>query len=114
MESILGTSWSVFIGVTVVLFGGAAFMMGQALGGNWRPAWQNILYGLLLGVADQFLIFALFQGPFGALVPYLVSTALLIGLALLAYRLTIVHKMVSQYPWLYERVGLFSWRPLNS
>jgi hypothetical protein len=114
MESVLGASWSVFIGVTVVLFGGGAFMMGQALGGSWRPIWQNVIYGLLLGVANQFLIFALFGGPFGAVVPYLVNTAVLIGLALVAYRLTLVHKMVNQYPWLYERVGLFSWRPRSS
>ncbi len=114
MEAVLGTSWLVFIGVTVVLFGGAAFMMGQALAGTWRPAWQNVAYGLLLGLADQFLIFALFGGPFGALVPYLVNTAVLIGLALLAHRLTLAHKMVSQYPWLYQRVGLFSWKPLEN
>ena len=114
MEAILGTSWPVFIGITVVLFGGAALMMGQAIGGNWRPAWQNVLYGLLLGLANQFFIFALFKGPFGALVPYLVNAAVLIGLALLAHRLTLVQKMVNQYPWLYERAGLFSWRPLDS
>ena len=51
MEAILGASWPVFIGVTVILFGGAAFLMGQAIGGTWRPAWQNVLYGLLLGLA---------------------------------------------------------------
>jgi len=114
MEAVLGTSWPVFIGLTVVLFGGAAFMMGQAIGGTWRPAWQNVAYSLLLGLADQFLIFALFGGPFGALIPYLVNTAVLIGLALLAHRLTLAHKMVSQYPWLYQRVGLFSWKPLEN
>jgi len=27
-----------------------------------------------------------------------------------AYRLTQAHKMVAQYPWLYERAGLFAWR----
>jgi hypothetical protein len=109
METILGASWPVFIGVTVVLFGGAAFLMGQAIGGTWRPAWQNVAYGLMLGVANRFLVFALFGGPFLEPVPYLFNTAVLVGLALLAYRLTLVHKMVSQYPWLYERAGLFSW-----
>ena len=42
------------------------------------------------------------------------NSAILIGLALLAYRLTLVHKMVSQYPWLYERAGLFSWKPARN
>jgi branched-chain amino acid transport system ATP-binding protein len=110
MEDILGTSWPIFVGLTVVLFGGAAFMLGQAVAGTWRPGWQILPYGLMLGIANQFLTFALFQGPFGALVPYLVDTAILTALAALSYRLTKVHKMVTQYPWLYERTGLFSWR----
>ena len=114
VEAILGASWPVFIGVTVVLFGGAAFLMGQAIGGTWRPAWQNVLYGLLLGVANRFIVFALFGGPFLTVIPYVVNTAILIGLALLAYRLTLVHKMVSQYPWVYQRAGLFSWKPAQN
>jgi branched-chain amino acid transport system ATP-binding protein len=114
MEDILGTDWPVFIAVTVILFGGAAFMMGQAIAGTWRPMWQLLPYGLMLGIANQFLTFALFQGSFGAPVPYVVNTALLIALSVLAYRLTKVHKMVTQYPWLYERTGLFSWRPKSS
>ena len=114
MESVLGTTWPVFVGMTIVLFGGAAFMMGQALAGTWRPAWQLAPYGLLLGVANRFLTFALFHGEFVALVPYLVNTAVLIAAAALSYRLTKVHRMVSQYPWLYERTGVFSWRPKSS
>jgi multisubunit Na+/H+ antiporter MnhC subunit len=43
-----------------------------------------------------------------------VNTAILIGLALLAYRLTLVHRMVSQYPWVYQRSGLFSWKPVRN
>ena len=114
MQAILGASWPVFIGVTVCLFGGAAFLMGQAIAGTWRPAWQNVAYGLLLGIADRFLIFALFGGPFLEPVPYLVNTAVLVGLALLAYRLTLVHKMVNQYPWMYQRAGLFAWKAVGS
>lgn len=114
MEAILGASWPVFVGVTVILFGGAAFLMGQATAGTWRPAWQNVAYGLLLGLANRFLVFALFGGPLLDLIPYLVNTAVLIGLALLAYRLTLTHKMVSQYPWIYERAGLFSWKPVQN
>ncbi|MGH6881306.1 MAG: DUF6867 family protein, partial [Hypericibacter sp.] len=46
MEFILGESIPVFIGLTIILFGGASFMMGQALGETWRPAWQNVVYGM--------------------------------------------------------------------
>jgi len=33
-----------------------------------------------------------------------------LAIASLAYRLTQARKMVSQYPWLYDRAGLFGWR----
>ncbi len=58
------TSVPVFIGLTVVLFGGCAFMTGQALATTWRPLWQVIPYALMLGAADRFLGFALFGGQF--------------------------------------------------
>ena len=44
-----------FIGVTVILFGGCAFMMGQAIADTWRPAWQNVPYGFLLAAGNHFM-----------------------------------------------------------
>ena len=41
---------------------------------------------------------------------YLIDTATLAAIALLAWRLGRALKMVSQYPWLYERAGWLSWR----
>jgi branched-chain amino acid transport system ATP-binding protein len=110
METLFGSDITTFIGVTVVLFGGASFIMGQALAQVWRPAWQNVVYGLLLGLANRFIVFALFDGPLLSLLAYVSNTAVLIALALIAYRMTKVRKMVSQYPWLYEQAGLFTWR----
>lgn len=107
---LFGEDISVFIGITLVLFGGTAFMTGQALAQTWRPIWQCIPYALLLGVADRFLCFALFQAPLGSLPLYVLDTALLMATALFAYRATRAYKMVTQYPWLYERAGLLSWR----
>ena len=65
---------------------------------------------MLLGFADRFLIWGLFRGEPWLLSGYLVDTAYLVGLGLLSYRLTEARKMVMQYPWLYERAGLLSWR----
>ena len=110
MESILGTSVGVFLGVTVALMGFAAFMTGQALANTWKPIWHAVVYAFLLGFADRFLTFALFEGELLSLSGYLVDTAVLVAVILLAYRITQVRKMVSQYPWLYERAGLFGWR----
>ncbi len=99
-----------FLVMTVVLFGGAAAMMGQALARNWRPAWQLALYGALLAAADRFLLYALFGA--GLLSPggYAAAAAILIAAAGASYRLTQAARMVAQYPWLYERAGPFGWR----
>jgi len=111
MENLLGASVSVFVGVTLLLFGGASWLMGQALAGTWRPVWQAFIYGALIAAVDRFIIFALFEGELLALGPFLLHTLVLIAIALAAYRLTRARRMVSQYPWLYERAGPFAWRP---
>jgi len=110
MQDILGSSVPVFIGITLVIMGFATYMAGQALAAMWRPAWQIVPYVILLGMADRFLAWALFQAPLFAFVPYLFDTLVLAIICLTAYRLTRVRRMVSQYPWVYERAGLFGWR----
>ena len=110
MESFTGTPLAVFIGVTIVLFGGATAMMGQALAETWRPPWQNVAYGLLMGAADRLLGYLLFGGELLSIPGYIVDTTILVAIALFVYRVTLVHKMVRQYPWLYERSGLLTWR----
>jgi len=110
MEQVLGNSFAVFVGMTFVIVGGASWLMGQALAANWRPLWQLFIYAALLGCADRFLIFALFEGELLSIGGYLIDTAVLIGLALVAFRLNRVRRMVAQYPWLYEQTGPFGWR----
>ena len=110
MEQLIGNSLAVFIGVTCVLAGGAAWMTGQALALTWRPAWQAACYALLLTLADRFLIFALFEGRLLSLAGFGLDAAALIAIAMAAHRITLAGQMVKQYPWLYERQGLLSWR----
>jgi hypothetical protein len=110
LEQILGTTLPVFIGLTVVLAGGAAFMTGQSSAAHWQPALRAVLFAALLGAADRFLVYALFDGPLLSLSGYLSNTAVLVAIALFGYRVTQARKMVSQYPWLYRRAGLFGWR----
>ncbi|MDH3690159.1 MAG: hypothetical protein OEU36_11845 [Gammaproteobacteria bacterium] len=110
MESMLGTSLGVFIGITVIVMGFAAYMTGQALGNTWKPAWHAVVYGILLGFADRFLVFALFDGELASLSGFLIDTAVLIAISLFAFRLNLASKMVSQYPWVFERSGMFGWR----
>lgn len=110
MEALLGTTPGVSFGMTVVVMGFVAFMTGQALAGTWKPMWQVVLYCLLLGLGDRFLIFSLFEGELLSLSGYLIDSAVLVAISLFAYRLTRARKMVSQYPWIYERAGLLGWR----
>ena len=106
------TSIAVLVGLTLVLFGGCAFMTGQALAATWRPWWLALVYGLMLGAADRFLGFALFRGQLLSLPGWLLDSAILIAITLAAFRLTRARRMANQYPWLYQRTGPFSWRKL--
>ncbi|MFQ5783833.1 MAG: DUF6867 family protein [Alphaproteobacteria bacterium] len=110
MEAILGNSLPVFFGLTVFVVGGASYLTGQAVAVTWRPVWQAIFFCVLLGFVNRFLSWGLFGGDGLSISGFLVNTAVLIAIGLAGYRLTQVSKIVNQYPWLYERAGLWSYR----
>lgn len=114
MEAMLGTSFPVFIGVTLFLSGFAAYMTGKALATTWRPLSQVALYSLLLGLADRFLTWSLFQGELLSVSGYLIDSLVIFIITLLAFRMTLARRMTAQYPWVYERAGLFAWRERRS
>ena len=64
----------------------------------------------MLGFADRFLVWGLFGGDGLSVSGYVIDTAYLIAVGFAAYRLTRARRMVTQYPWLYERAGPFGWR----
>ena len=103
----------VFLGLTCGLGGGCAVMTGQALAATWRPMGLAVPYAILLATTTRFLAFALFGGTLLSLPAFLTNAVVLAALALASYRITLVRKMVSQYPWLYERDGLFDWRDIG-
>ena len=103
MQSLLGTSLGVFIGLTVIIIGGAAIMTGRALADGWKPAWQVVAACFGLALADRFLVYALFGGELLSLSGFIIDFVVITALALIAHRLTLVHKMIAQYPWRYER-----------
>lgn len=110
LETWIGADLPTFVGLTVILFGAAAFMTGQAVAQNWRPAWQCVVYCGLLGLFDRFLHYALFDGVLLSLSGYITHWLLLSAIGLSAFRMQSVKMHVTQYPWLYERSGLFRWR----
>lgn len=110
MMSLFGSSFGVFLGVAGLLLGFAAFLTGQAISDTWRPLWQAIASAFGLALAARFLDFSLFNGPLLSLPAFLAAWAWLALVTAVAWRLTLAHNMVRQYPWLYEPAGPFSWR----
>lgn len=112
MEQWLGSTWGGFIGLAVPI-GSAAFLTGQAIANIWRPAWQVCAYCLLLGLLWRFLSYALFAGQLLSLSGFVVNVSILIAIGWGSYRITHVNRMVSQYPWLYRRRGLWAYEQLS-
>ena len=110
MDALLGNSFGVFVGLTVIIIGGAAVMTGRALADGWKPPWQVLLACLGLDLANRFLVYALFGGELLSLSGFLIDYAVIAAMALLAHRITAVHRVITQYPWRYERASLFSYR----
>ena len=101
----------IFVLVTVILGGGAAFLTGRAIAGTWRPWWQVALYMLVLGAAVRFFHMALFGEPLLSLPHYLASTAVCMVFGFWGYRATRARQMTQQYGWLYQRTGFLAWAP---
>jgi hypothetical protein len=97
--------------VTGLIGGGAAWLAGRALAQTWRPFWHVTGYMALLGAAVRFVHFALFEADLLAPLSYAVDTAFLLVVGSLGWRITRAAQMVTQYSWLYERSGPFTWRP---
>ena len=100
----------VFLVLTVIIGGGAAFLAGQGLARSWKPFWRIFFYMALLAAAVRFVHYALFDGKLLSLYYYLVAYAVLVATASLGYRSMRTRQMVTQYRWLYERTGPLTWR----
>jgi hypothetical protein len=87
----------VFVLITVILGGGAAWLAGRAIALTWRPWWHVVLYMLILGATVRFFHFSLFSGTLTSLHYYLVDTLILIAIGLAGYRLTRQRQMAVQY-----------------
>jgi hypothetical protein len=112
MQGILHEEHSIFlfILVTIIMGGWAAWMTGRAIAITWRPLAQLPLYVLILGLVVRFIHFALFEGTLLSLHYYIVDTIVLMAFAFIGWRYTRAGQMVTQYGWLYERAGPFGWK----
>ncbi|MFW2392297.1 MAG: DUF6867 family protein [Methyloceanibacter sp.] len=104
----------VFLVLTLILGGGAAYLAGRGLAGTWRPLWRVFFYTALLACAVRFFHYALFDGALLSPYYYLVTYAVLLAAALLGFRVMRTTQMVTQYRWLYERTSPLTWRARNA
>jgi hypothetical protein len=113
LAALLGASPTVFVGLTMVLVGGAAILAGRAVAGNWKPAWHVVAACFGLTVADRFLIYALFEGNLLSAWGFLLHFAVLLALGLASWQIARVSKMVGQYPWRYQRTSPFAYAEMK-
>jgi hypothetical protein len=102
-------SFGIFLLVSVAMGGGAAWLTGRAIAATWRPLWHVVAYTFILGGAVRFFHFALFGGTLLSPHYYLVDTAVCLICGLLAYRVTRVRQMATQYGFRNLRTGPLSW-----
>lgn len=100
----------VFVLVTIILAGSAAWATGRAIALTWQPYWKLGVYVILLTLAARFLHFALFAEPFLTPQNLIADFLILAAFALAGHRFTRSRQMASQYPWLVKQAGFLGWR----
>ena len=104
----------VFLVLTVIIGGSAAFLSGRGLARSWKPFWRVFFYMALLAAAIRFFHYALFDGTLLSPYYYLVTYAVLLAAACLGFRMMRTTQMVTQYRWLYQRTSPLTWRERRS
>jgi small-conductance mechanosensitive channel len=98
-----------FLLVTVIMGGGAAWLAGRAIAATWRPWWHVVVYMLILGLAVRFIHFALFEGTLLSPQFYAVDSVVCLIFGFLGFRATRVGQMTTQYSWINARAGFMRW-----
>jgi hypothetical protein len=103
------SAW-LFVLVTVVMGGAAAWQMGRSIAQTWRPFWIVFVYAGLLNCAVRFIHFALFQGTLLSPHYFLVDYLVVATLAALGWRKRRAEQMAAQYAFSFASSGPFGWR----
>lgn len=89
----------VFLLCTVILGGGAAYVMGKAIAETWRPLWQVVTYAVLLGLVVRFMHFALFEEVMLSALNFGVDLVVLLVSGIAGYVNARRRQMATQYGW---------------
>ena len=103
-------SSGIFLLVSIIFGGGAAWLSGRAIAQTWRPLWQVFVYSLILGWAVRFIHFSLFGGTLLSLHYYIVDSAFCMIFGYVGFRAARVSQMVTQYRWVNTPDGPLRWR----
>ena len=116
--------WPVWLAVTLLLGGPAAYASGRALALSWRAFSIGIAYAAILAAVTSFLAYALFGtsvisafaiaarvsegdivGAMALMSGWAVTFAVLTAISFVGWRVTRYRQMRRQYPFLYPAVG---------
>jgi hypothetical protein len=90
-------SFGVFLLVTVILGGGAAWLAGRAVATAWSRWWLLVFYALLIACAVRFIHFALFGATLISPHYYAVDAIVALAFAFAGFRMTRTRQMARQY-----------------
>ena len=99
-----GNGW-VFLLVTVIIGGTAAFLSGRAIAQTWRPFWQSRSTCWRSPPRVRFFHYALFDEPMLSLQNYIVDFAVVLAAASLGYRIAPRPPDGAAVHWLFRRTG---------
>jgi hypothetical protein len=94
MSLFVEQSFWIFLILTVIMGGGAAFMAGRSLASGWKPVGLLLAYMIPATAGVRFLHFALFEAQLFSLQYFLAHGLVLVGFALLGYRISVALRKV--------------------
>jgi hypothetical protein len=103
------SAW-LFILVTIIMGGAAAWQMGRAIAQTWRPFVTLFVYAAFLNCGIRFIHFALFQGTLLSVHYFAVDYVFIITAAILGWRKRRSEQMSTQYSFAFTGSGPFGWR----
>jgi hypothetical protein len=98
-----------FLLITLLLGGGAAWLVGRAVAITWRGLPSLGAYLVLLDGAVRFIHFALAHDALVAPLSFAIDLVILLVIGGLGFRVTRAAQISRQYPWLYRRTGPLTW-----
>ncbi len=100
MSELHSSSLSVFLFATVLLGGGAGFLMGRAVANTWRPVWQLVWYAFLIALGVRFIHYAMFDQILLSGSGLAIDGMVALAAGAAGYYRERARQMREQYPWL--------------